>query len=88
MKPVQTQDVQELLYTLAMQTDSQTLRYAAADMIDRLEVEKEQKAQASYYVVLDQMAQSNVNVSDYEKECLEEKLDTAKHLLKGMAELL
>lgn len=88
MKPVQTQDVQELLYTLAMQTDSQTLRYAAADMIDRLEVEKEQKAQAVYYAVLDDLSQSNIKIVDYEKESLEEKLDTAKHLLKGMAELL
>lgn len=88
MKPVQTEDIQMLLYTLAKDTDIQQLRYAAADMIERLEGEKQQKAQASYYVVLDQMAQSNVKVSDYEKECLEEKLDTAKQLLKGMVGLL
>lgn len=82
MKPVQTQDVQELLYTLAMQTDSQTLRYAAADMIDRLEVEKEQKAQAVYYAVLDDLSQSNIKIVDYDKDSLKEENEALRTVLK------
>ena len=88
MKPVQTQDVQELLYTLAMQTDSQKLRHAAADMIERLEEEREQKAQAVYYAVLDEFTQSNIKVSDYENNSLEDKNERLTQLLKGAVELL
>lgn len=88
MKPVQTQDVQELLYILAMQTGQAPLRHAAAEMIERLEEEKQRKAEASYYVVLDQMAQSNVNVSDCEKESLKEENGALKQLLKDTVQLL
>lgn len=88
MKPVQTEEVQLLLYTLARETDIQQLRYAAADMIERLEEEREQKAQAVYYAVLDDFSQANIKIVNSEKESLEEKLDTAKQLLKGMADLL
>jgi len=82
MKPVQTQDVQELLYTLAMQTDSQTLRYAAADMIGRFKVEKAEKKQAVYFAVLDEMSQANVNVSEYESDSLREENEALRTVLK------
>jgi len=88
MKPVQTQDVQELLYTLAMQTDSQKLRHAAADMIERLEEEREQKAQAVYYAVLDEMSQANINALSYENNSLEDKNERLKQVVRDMAELL
>lgn len=88
MKPVQTEEVQELLYKLAKETHHLDLVLAADEMIGRLQVEKEQKSQAIYYGVLDQLAQANIKPLDSEKESLEDKLDTAKQLLKGMAELL
>lgn len=88
MKPVQTEDIQMLLYTLAKDTDIQQLRYAAADMIERLEEEKEQKAQAVYYAVLDEFTQSNIKIVDYEKESLEEENGALKQLLKDTVQLL
>ena len=88
MKPVQTEEVQLLLYTLARETDIQQLRHAAADMIERLEEEREQKAQAVYYAVLDQSAQANINALAYENNSLEDKNERLTQLLKGAVELL
>ncbi|AUO14763.1 hypothetical protein [Priestia megaterium] len=88
MKPVQTEDIQMLLYTLAKDTDIQQLRYAAADMIERLEEEKKQKEQAVYYAVLDEISQSNIKVADYEKNSLKEENGALKQLLKDTVQLL
>jgi len=88
MKPVQTEEVQLLLYTLAKETDIQQLRYAAADMIERLEEEREQKAQAVYYAVLDEMSQANINALAYENNSLEDKNERLKQVVRDMAELL
>ena len=43
---------------------------------------------AQYTPSLDDLAQSHINALSYENNSLEEKLDTAKQLLKGMADLL
>jgi len=88
MKPVQTEEVQLLLYTLARETDIQQLRYAAADMIERLEEEREQKAQAVYYAVLDEMSQANINALAYENNSLEDKNERLKQVVRDMAELI
>lgn len=88
MKPVQTEEVQLLLYTLAKETDIQQLRYAAADMIERLEEEREQKAQAVYYAVLDEMSQANINALAYENNSLEDKNERLKQVVRDMAELI
>ncbi|MED3974574.1 hypothetical protein P4639_14370 [Priestia megaterium] len=88
MKPVQTEEVQLLLYTLARETDIQQLRHAAADMIERLEEEREQKAQAVYYAVLDEMSQANINALAYENNSLEDKNERLKQVVRDMADLL
>ncbi|WP_374187469.1 hypothetical protein ACEPPU_24275 [Priestia aryabhattai] len=60
--------------------------------VDRLIQKYEQGTQVVHIVQytpnLDDLCQSHVKVSDYEKECLEEKLDTAKRLVKDIASLL
>lgn len=60
--------------------------------VDRLIQKYEQGTQVihitQYTPSLDDLAQSHINALDYENNSLEDKLDTAKQLLKGMAELL
>ncbi|MEK4754830.1 hypothetical protein MKX72_20215 [Priestia sp. FSL R5-0597] len=83
MKPVQTQEVQELLCELAKATPfRQDLIEAAVDMIGRLEVEKAEKKQAVYFAVLDEMSQANVNVSEYESDSLREENEALRTVLK------
>ena len=90
MKPVQTNEVQELIYQLVQETPVHRLDLllAANEMIGRLEEEKQQKEQAIYYGVLDQLAQANIEPLDSEKESLKETNEQLKDLVKGMAQLL
>ncbi|WP_394548839.1 hypothetical protein [Priestia aryabhattai] len=90
MKPVQTNEVQELIYQLVQETPVHRLDLLLAtnEMIGRLEEEKQQKEQAIYYGVLDQLAQANIKPLDSEKESLKETNEQLKDLVKGMAQLL
>ncbi len=90
MKPVQTHEVQELIYELALETPvtRPDLVKAAETMLYRLQVEKEQKAQAIAFAALDDLAQANIKPLDSEKESLKEENRTLKQLLKDTVQLL